>query len=175
MIFDYLTQLINSQRLIRFNEFGQASTTSHWHGIQIHVTVKVAFDCFPSSVVNNTDILQFVLCSELKPAGIFKVLCLSSLRASLSLLAKQSFFVLWDFAEFHLKDHTQTRCPFISFCWNPSPATRGTATGHVRLSYFLLYLSLSMPWGSGSKHPPAEKFQSQHILLFVLGMCDLLY
>ncbi|MEQ2255578.1 hypothetical protein ILYODFUR_015296 [Ilyodon furcidens] len=29
-----------------------------------------------------------------------------------------------------LKDHTQTRCPFISFCWNPSPATRGTATGH---------------------------------------------
>lgn len=33
-----------------------------------------------------------------------------------------------------LKDHTQTRCHFISFCWNPSPATRGIAIGHVRLS-----------------------------------------
>lgn len=40
-------------------------------------------------------------------------------------------YLLCDFAEFHLKDHTQTTCPFISFCWNPSPAMRGTATGHV--------------------------------------------
>lgn len=34
---------------------------------------------------------------------------------------------------YKLKDHTQTRCPFTSFCWSPSPATHGTVTGHVRL------------------------------------------
>lgn len=55
------------------------------------------------------------------------------------------FFVLLccNQTESQLKDHTQTRCPFISFCWNPSPATRGIAIGHVRLS-FLLHFSTTV-------------------------------
>lgn len=74
---------------------------------------------------------HFTNCSMRRAeAGWLHLKFCASVGAQFLSLSQQSF-LLCDFAEFHLKDHTQTRCPFISFCWNPSPATRGTATGHV--------------------------------------------